>query len=116
MVSDDYSVPTRVDYELDRVIAYVSEDYLAIFVPMTKTLADCHIVSESSSTELLSLETMHDLAETTTIRSLIAHIPTHNERCIKLVEKIGFKRIGINERSILKGGELQDQYIYTRCL
>jgi len=43
-----------------------------------------------------------------------SEIPSNKPHAISLAKRLGFKMIGINERSIMKGGRLLDLTIFTR--
>ena len=47
--------------------------------------------------------------ETTQCRRIIALIPAYNRLAVRHAERCGLKRFAVNERSVMKHGELHDQ-------
>jgi len=48
----------------------------------------------------------------TPCRRIITNVPDYHIRACKFVEKLGFVKFGVNEKSYLKGGKLHDLIMY----
>lgn len=49
--------------------------------------------------------------ENTPCQRLITNVPAYNKLALRLAERTGMKRFGINEKSYLKNGILHDQFM-----
>ena len=88
MVSDDYSVKDSFTLTPQHLHLYLDNFYVLVS-PLTETMADIHIVSDSNSKEN-SFKVFEFLSTHTNIKNLIAHIPAYNKRCVRFVEILRF--------------------------
>lgn len=115
-VSDDYSNPENIYFDPSKMICFIDDNFLATAVPITHTIADCHLISKRPDTVERCLEAFEMLKNVTSIRSLLLHAPTYNEPANKLALKLDFKLLGLSEKSIIKDSVLKDQNVYVRCI
>lgn len=95
---------------------WLKTDYgCLIGIPTNFVTLDCHIALlpsvEGKAVEVCTAAMGFIFANTNTQR-LNVSVPSFNLLARRLAEKCGFKLIGINEKSFLRGGVLHDQHFY----
>ncbi len=88
---------------------------LFIGIPQNFVTYDCHIAllpNVEGKADLVCQQVINFIFTNTRILRLTASIPSYNLLARRLADRCGFKLVGINEKSFLRGGVLHDQHFY----
>lgn len=103
----DFEVPQGVGYLLSD-----ERDGVVMLVPRNSVEVECHICvlpSAKHKAYYYGERSLAYLFKETNCQKATAMIPEHNKQVYKYCMKLGFKQEGVNRKSFLKNGKLQDQ-------
>ena len=120
-ISDDGS-PEQEDFHPTEhpaiwyMAAWDQETYLGLFMfcpsnSVTWEVHTCLLPRAWGKSVEIAKSMAQYMFENTQCRRIITSVPAQNRLALRLAERVGFTRYGVNERSWLKDGQLQDQIV-----
>lgn len=121
-LTEDFS-PSPEEFQLpesDAIFYIAAQDSwrtigLCMFMPINGTTVDVHIAALPDHRGFAALQlarlSFQWIWENTQYQRIEARIPDYNKPAIRLASLSGMKRMGVSEKSFLKGGLLHDQVL-----